>query len=244
MRYVLFSLTALFLTACGDTDNPVVYTAPAGKAVDDEVKQPPGTNFGVVVKDVGIPPKTAAAQSDQIKTQSEIDRHRTSSVPSPNNGCTLTYFVDADGNLVNELVAGGREVTERVDCPWKEAWDSGEPTLRKSIENQHRYGQLSDAGVLPTVSLSGCLSGGNAVFTFSRNGPTDENLSFTFNVRGGPRITTGFGAGNASYEWNGGAVGPDGVEVWLDPGWHNEDMTGDFILGTSSVTVTNSSSGC
>ena len=32
MRYLMVSLTALFLLACGDTDNPVVPTAPAGKA--------------------------------------------------------------------------------------------------------------------------------------------------------------------------------------------------------------------
>ena len=37
MRYLMFSLTAtaLFLLACGDTDNPVVSTAPAGKATVD-----------------------------------------------------------------------------------------------------------------------------------------------------------------------------------------------------------------
>ena len=35
MRYLMFSLTALFLLACGDTDNPVVPTTPAGKATVD-----------------------------------------------------------------------------------------------------------------------------------------------------------------------------------------------------------------
>ena len=35
MRCFMFSLTALFLLACGDTDNPVVPTAPAGKATVD-----------------------------------------------------------------------------------------------------------------------------------------------------------------------------------------------------------------
>ena len=36
MRYlIMFSLTALFLLACGDTDNPMVSTAPAGKATVD-----------------------------------------------------------------------------------------------------------------------------------------------------------------------------------------------------------------
>ena len=46
MRYLIFSFVALFLNACADTDNPVVYTAPAGKVTEDEVKQPPGTNAG------------------------------------------------------------------------------------------------------------------------------------------------------------------------------------------------------
>ena len=35
MRCFMFSLAALFLLACGDTDNPVVPTAPAGKATVD-----------------------------------------------------------------------------------------------------------------------------------------------------------------------------------------------------------------
>ena len=58
LRYAVFSLTALFLTACADPDNPVVYTAPAGKAVDEdeEVKQPPGPNHG---SEVEIPPPTS-----------------------------------------------------------------------------------------------------------------------------------------------------------------------------------------
>lgn len=54
--YLIFSLAALFLTACADPDNPVVYTAPAGKvAVDEEeeVKQPPAPNFG---SSVSVPP--------------------------------------------------------------------------------------------------------------------------------------------------------------------------------------------
>ena len=50
MRYLIFSwcrqywrqtAAALFLTACADPDNPVVSTAPAGKALQ---QQPPGTN--------------------------------------------------------------------------------------------------------------------------------------------------------------------------------------------------------
>ena len=78
MRYVLFSLilTALFLTACADPDNPVVYTAPAGKAVadeDEEVKQPPSPNFGsdVVVPPSPVdPPVTAQGSPTQTQTGS------------------------------------------------------------------------------------------------------------------------------------------------------------------------------
>ncbi len=392
MRYVLFSLTALFLTACGDTDNPVVSTAPAGKALQ---VQPSSTNepssrelvgnsnkthFGFVpftrhlrqdfttgptnnywtlaavklqislvsgaspatfvveiwttgsdgtldtqmgtltnpssIKDglntftgniylvaertyalvvyiasstkshyrlkttgsfaegVGAEEgwsiadggyKRANRQSDwqthpqpyrieihghdeeMVLPQSEVDRHPVSPLPSPNSGCTITYYVDADGDLVNELVEGGREVTERTDCWWKKAWDTGDPTLRESIRNQHRYEELVEDGVLPTISVSGCQDGTDAVFTFSRNGPTTENLSFTFNVSGGPNggktITTGFGAGNARYEWNGGAFDGGYVTVTIEPG-SDSAMTGDFMLGTSSASVNSSSGSC
>ena len=67
MMYLIFSLAALFLTACADPDNPVVYTAPAGKAVadDDEVKQPPGTNYGSYeeIPYVPVDPPETAAQT-------------------------------------------------------------------------------------------------------------------------------------------------------------------------------------
>ena len=251
MRYLIFSLTALFLTACADPDNPVVYTAPAGKAAvdEDEVKQPPGTNFGSYEEVPYVPvdpPETAAHTKaddpntsnvdESIHTQSEIDAHRTDPLPPANNGCTVTYQ-DDEGNTV----------TERVDCRWKETWDTGDPTLRESIRNRYRYEQLVEDGVLPTVSVSGCKrttdEGTYAIFTFTRTGPTTENLSFTFNWGGEAEktITTGFGAGNATTEWNGGSL-PVGVSI--APGWNNDTMTSDFELGTSSALVDNSSSAC
>lgn len=401
MRYVLFSLTALFLTACADTDNPVVSTAPAGKTLQ---LQPPGTNqassrklvgnsarqrntaegleqdhrqdfttgpthydwkltavklsmevytdkaeeviftveiwttgsdgrlitrLGTLTRPSSMPRNTNAAlytftgnidleanttyalvvdavgradraeenihldstnsgaedsgsaagwsiannlyekyndetawrqrsrvlrieihgyENKNILTSSEVDRHQVSALPSPNNGCTVTYYVDENGDRVNELVPGGKELTRREDCWWKEAWDTGSPTLRESIENLHRYEELREDNVLPVISVSGCKDGSsNAVFTFSRNGPTTEHLSFTFRVSGGPNsgksITTGFGAGHASFEWNGGEFSDGNVKVTIEDGWLSE-MTGDFILGTSSAIVNSSSSTC
>ncbi len=392
MRYVLFSLTALFLTACGDTDNPVVSTAPAGKALQ---VQPSSTNepssrklvgnsnkthFGFVpftrhlrqdfttgptnnywtlaavklqislvsgaspatfvveiwttgsdgtldtqmgtltnpssikdglntftgniylvaertyalvvyiasstkshyrlkttgsfaegvaeegwsIADSGY--KRANRQSDwqthpqpyrieihghdeeMVLTQSEVDRHPVSPLPSADSGCTVTYYEDADGNLVDKARAGEEgitKVTEPTECSWKKAWDTGEPSVRESIRNQHRYEELVEDGVLPTISVSGCRDDNDAVFTFSRTGPPTENLTFSFYANGGDsKITTGFGAGSASFEWRR-AFDGDVSEWWLtiESAWHSA-MTGDFMLGTSSASVSRSSGSC
>ena len=50
MRSLIFSIAVLFLAACADPDNPVVYTAPAGK-LTQQPKQPPGTNSSVTIRD-------------------------------------------------------------------------------------------------------------------------------------------------------------------------------------------------
>ena len=249
MRYAVFSLTALFLTACADADNPVVYTAPAGKAVaNDEVKQPPGTNFGSYEEVPYVPvdpPETAAhtianpTEEDpdaNIHTQSEINRHRTDPLPSANNGC-IAYIMNEDGTYM--LDANGNKITERVDCWWKRAGPSD--TIRREYRDQ----QLREDGVLPTISVSGCKDDdNNAVFTFRRNGPTDETLAFTFSVSGvgGKRVSAAFGVGKATREWNGGTFGSQGMSVWLEPGWLY--YSGDYIVGTSELTVRNSTGGC
>ena len=83
MMYLLFSLAALFLTACADSDNPVVYTAPAGKAVtdeeDEEVKQPPGTNYGSYEEIPYVPadrPETAAQTQGNEGTNSQTSSNK------------------------------------------------------------------------------------------------------------------------------------------------------------------------
>ncbi len=390
MRYVLFSLTVLFLTACGDTDNPVVSTAPAGKALQ---VQPSSTNqpssrklvgnrgrpsgslrdfqrdrrqdfttglynnwkltavlfdmsvsttwedFAVEIwttdsdgmldtrlgtltfptislnsnapnkftGDIDLAANTtyalvvdavpnAAAQHIRLRTansgaedggavagwsideaysrsddqsewevasqpykieihgyekvlpQSEVDRHPVSPLPSADSGCTVTYYEDADGNLVDKDRAeeeGITKVTEPTECSWKKAWDTGEPSVRESIENRHRYEELVEDGVLPTISVSGCRDDNDAVFTFSRTGPPTENLTFSFYANGGDsKITTGFGAGSASFEWRR-ALDSD-VSEWrltIESAWHSA-MTGDFMLGTSSASVNSSSGNC
>ena len=369
MRYVVFSVIALFVTACGDPDNPVVYTAPAGKAVQ---QPPPGTNQPSSIKLVGnfgqqprvtsnfvrdyrqdftTGPDVHSWKLRSVKIYMEVypslitlptfaveiwttgsdgmlmERIGTLTHPYSLVSHTLNEFtgdIDLDANTtyalvvdvtavvtpesavrlqstwsVNEdsdSVAGwsisddsyrtstysstnwDKDLNEpyrieihgyaiplftqseidayrtRQDAPGpddfgQEAWDTGDPTLRESVRNLYRHEQLREANVLPTVSVSGCQDGsGNAVFTFSRNGPTTEHLSFVFNVSGGPndgqRIRIGFTTGTASFEWNGGAVGSDKVHVWIDPSWHNDEMSGDFIRGTREATVNSASSTC
>ena len=60
MRYLIFSFVALFMNACADPDNPVVYTAPAGKVLQN---QPPGTNSRGPRH---VPPRASANPSGQI----------------------------------------------------------------------------------------------------------------------------------------------------------------------------------
>ena len=357
MRYVVFSVIALFVTACGDPDNPVVYTAPAGKAV----QQPPGTNQPSSIKLVGNPVpnfpnllylvrdrrqdfttgpdvRSWKLRSVRLYMNTDFEPEPTFTVEIWTTGSdgtlmellgTLTHpysletglneftgDIDLDANTTYSVVvdvsedgdyrvalSGTNEDPDseagwsinygyyrfsdqtdgwnfssplaikiygyaiplftqseidayqtRQDAPGpddfgQEAWDTGDPTLRESVRNLYRHEQLREANVLPTVSVSGCQDGsGNAVFTFSRNGPTTEHLSFVFNVSGGPndgqRIRIGFTTGTASFEWNGGAVGSDKVHVWIDPSWHNDEMSGDFIRGTREATVNSASSTC
>ena len=254
MRYLIFSLTALFLMACADPDNPVVYTALAGKAVDEseEVKQPPAPNHGSYEEVPYVPadpPETAAHTiadpteenpDANIHTQSEIDAHRTDPLPAPG-----------------------------PDDWYKEAWDAGSENLQK----QYREQQLREAGVLPTVSVSGCgidtsdpPDGFNDVarFTFSRNGPRTEVLSVQYRAYSitGNRIwrygkwnseqfqeggMSGFSAGNATFTsehniGNGTDYTPK-VVVRIAAGWQSS-MSGDYNVGTSEATVTRTSSAC
>ena len=228
MRYAVFSLTltALFLTACADPDNPVVYTAPAGKAAvdeDDEVKQPPGPNHGSY-KEVPYvpvdPPETAAS------------------------------------HLANEpdhppRISEVRIPPLSVKPEYQEAWDTEDPTLREAIRDEWRDEHLREANALSTISVSGekMTEGGTtyAVFTFTRTGGhTDEPLSFQYILAKLPyaddhwaasnnsreTITTGFAAGETTYKTRAMFKFNQGeVRVALVEG-RGSDMSGDYIVGS------------
>ena len=106
------------------------------------------------------------------------------------------------------------------------------PEIRQKAS---RHQQLREDGVLPTISVSGCQDANGAVFTFSRNGPTTENLAFTFSVDGGnTTISMGFGAGNATREWR----APFNTWVKIEKAYHNYH-SGDYIVGTSGLVTAN-----
>ena len=240
MRYAVFSLTltALFLTACADPDNPVVYTAPAGKAAvaeDEEVKQPPGPNHGSY-KEVPYvpvdPPETAAS------------------------------------HLANEpdhppRISEVRIPPLSVKPEYQEAWDTEDPTLREAIRDEWRDEHLREANALSTISVSGeKMTEGSthyAVFTFTRTGGhTDEPLSFQYILAQIPypvenpsswqraqdsretRIT-GFAAGETTYKTRARfKFGQGEVRVALVEG-QGSDMSGDYIVAVGVphyVTVT------
>ena len=105
-------------------------------------------------------------------------------------------------------------------------------------QEANRHQQLREDGVIPTISVSGCEDGGEAVFTFTRNGGTDENLAFTFSVNSGnTTISMGFGAGNNTREWR----APIGTWVRIEKSYHNYH-SGDYIVGTRSAQSSSFSS--
>ena len=152
------------------------------------------------------------------------------------------------------------QTQSEVDRRGRQISYAGRNVLDASRLNEQRHERLVNAGVLPTVSLSSCRVGTDrGRFTFSRTGPTDEGLSFRFEVfgasiSGGTQThTRGFSAGSSSFteEWSlwtsEDLTDPNRVKgamnVKIYPGWHN-DMAGDFQLGTSTAKVTGSSSLC
>ena len=130
----------------------------------------------------------------------------------------------------------------------------GDRATRETTQDNWRHEQLKADDVLPTISVSGCKNGNNAVFTFSRVGPATEGLSFSMMVYQGDEkgpyddisstVTTGFLAGSSSLtdEWSIPAVNGGKVAVRLIS-W-DYDMTDDYELGTSTALVNSSSSSC
>ena len=274
MRYVLmFSLAALFLIACGDTDNPVVTTAPAGKTTVNlsEEECQAATSL----------PESFLEQARELNP--ELDEDLLLSTWKA-NGCDdavlwgLSWMVTNDAEVTFEVVI---YTPPPEDDPKTAAHTKGTGNANihtQSEINRHGYGSQipytsSDAGnrnlvrfdnlradgVLPTVSVRGCLEqrptpdpnnpgttvlAFYAAFIFTRNGPTDESLTFSFsattqagsNNEQSSKVTSGFGAGNDISRWETALSGANPVRVELIEGWTN-DMTGDFQLGTAAATV-------
>ena len=114
---------------------------------------------------------------------------------------------------------------------------------------------LREAGALSTVSVSGekrtititrkdkngtpyTITTDYAIFTFARTGGhIDESLSIQFNS-GYATETSGFGAGEGTFEYRVAFTAGQTVTVSLVPGWYS-GLSGNYIEGTpSSASVT------
>ncbi len=193
MRYLMFSLTALFLLACGDTDNPVVPTAPAGKATVDLSAE-----------------ECAAAESlpdgfleQALEVNADLDAELLLSTWQA-HGCAdwalwgLIWLESLDADLTfdievhtpPELITDFQHENDSEGNPIprisevripplvlgeldQELWDTGSPTLRKAIQDQWTGLHLYEAGALSTVSVSGS----NETRTITRK--DKDNNTFT-----------------------------------------------------------------
>ena len=121
--------------------------------------------------------------------------------------------------------------------------------------------ELAEASALSTVSVTGAVSGGKAVFTFTRTGGhLDEALAVEFGRRhirnegmtsefivrtGTGRVFSGFSPGEPTFTYthdeNFGWRGQ--VRVSISPGWAS-DMSGSYLIDYDNATVAWVSSGC
>ena len=192
MRYLMFSLTALFLLACGDTDNPVVPTAPAGKATVDLSAE-----------------ECAATESlpdgfleQALEVNADLDAELLLSTWQA-HGCAdwalwgLIWLASLDADLTfdvevyetPELITdfshtdGSPPRISEVRIPPlvigelnQEAWDTGSPTLRKAIQDQWTGLHLAEAGALSTVTVT---SGGKETRTITWTDQNDVKRTIT-----------------------------------------------------------------
>ncbi|MDE2740330.1 MAG: fibronectin type III domain-containing protein [Gemmatimonadota bacterium] len=148
-----------------------------------------------------------------------------------------------------------------------------EPTLRESIRRRDRHHILSERGLLPTVSVTGCKqrsldSGGNpisiggqsvyeAIFTLERDGPTTESLTIKYSISDngdpddhaslhGARAggLSGFTPGSSTFSIHGGEfVASYSVYFWLQEAHYTTDSHYNSG-GEARVGVNSSSSDC
>ncbi len=263
MRYLLMiSLTALFLLACGDADNPVVPTAPAGKATVDlsaeECAAAESLPDGFLEQAHAVDPDLDAElllttwkahgcadwalwgliwlASLDVGPTFEVEVYETPE---------FKFDFQHDGTpRIDEVRIPGLVIGEAA----RKAWDSGSPTLRKAIQDQWREQHLAEAGALSTVSVSGGLpTDGYAVFTFTRSGGhTDESLAVEFGfvreyyltneIVSSGSIISGFSPGSETFTHKVPISWRQQVIVSLKAGWES-DVSGSYLVGTSSASV-------
>ena len=277
MRYLMFPLTALFLLACGDTDNPVVPTAPAGKAtVDLSAEECAATESlpdGFLEQARAVDPDIDATLLltmwkahgcadwalwgliwlSSLELELELDGEVEIHVIPPETTELETSYSHVDG--------GPPRIDEvRIPPPPPLEPELAEilantPEQIKYFEDNWRDQYLREAGALSTVSVSGekrtititrkdkngipyNITTHYAFFTFTRTGGhIDEPLSVQFNS-GYATETSGFGAGEETFEYRVAFTAGQTVAVSLVPGWYS-GMSGNYTIGTpSSASVT------
>ena len=255
MRYLMLSLTSLFLLACGDTDNPVVPTAPAGKATVDlsaeECAAAESLPDGFLEQARAADPDIDAAllltmwkahgcvdwaiwgliwlSSLEVEGDFEIEIFPPETTELETS---YSHVQDDDGNPIPRI--------DEARIPPAPIWllepELRGTTLQTYFEEEWRRSQLAEAGALSTVTLTGSSrSGDKAVFTFTRTGGhLDENLRIELNVRrGGSSYTffSGFAPNSTTYTYE--------VEFTATEQTITVHIIGDFndyLVGDSGVS--------
>ena len=270
MRYLMLSLAASFLLACGDTDNPVVPTAPAGKATVDLSEEEcqaatslpasfleqarqlnPDLDEDLLLstwKAHGCADEVLWGLSWMVTKDAEVTLDVVIYTPPPEDDPETAAHTKTGDNIhtQSEIDSGHGRATR-----WTSSGSNEVDVINASIKNRERFDEFLIADLLPTVRISNsCRDGNTAVFTFERDGPTTEGLTFSYTyysvgAKGAvpstadyKTIITGFGVGSNSFKVRWPLSGEAAARVYVEiaPGWHS-DMTGDFKLGTSSAEV-------
>ena len=216
MHYLMFSLTTLFLLA-----NPVVPTAPAGKATVDLSAE-----------------ECAAAESlpdgfleQALEVNAELDEELLLTTWQA-HGCVdwalwgLIWLASLDAEVTfdvevyetpelltdfSHIEDGPPRISEVRIPPAPLLEENLREALQTPFEEQWRVSHLAAAGALSTVTVSGRRdyendSNGYALFTFTRTGGhLDENLAVQFDLRldGGTttQVFSGFSPNHSTFTY-------------------------------------------
>ena len=261
MRYLMISLTALFLLACGDADNPVVPTAPAGKATVDlsaeECAAAESLPDGFLEQAHAVDPDL-----DEELLLTTWQAHGCADwalwgliwLASLDVGPTFEVEVYETPEFKFDFQHDGTPRIDEVRIPGlvigeaaRKAWDSGSPTLRKAIQDQWREQHLREAGALSTVKVSGTSVGNKAVFTFTRTGGHhDESLAVQFSLLHenyntneiifSGSVTSGFSPDNTTFTHEVSLSWRERVNVSISAGWAS-DMSGSYSIDYENSTA-------